>query len=267
MGRKRRLERGPMPDLLLELYSEEIPARMQSRAAAALERALNQRLLDAGLTPEGVKAFATPMRLAATANGLPARQPDRREERKGPRVGAPEKAIEGFLKSAGLSSLEACEQREDKKGAYYVAVIDKKGRETSEIIAEAVPEIVRGFPWPKSMRWGDKDLRWVRPLHSILCAFNGEVVPFEIEGVKSNDETRGHRFMAPAKFQTRNFDDYAERLRAAKVVLDTEERKEIILSGFDDHDTHHVGNQVSENNTPATAANRTSRFNKLFIFE
>ncbi|MEM8771556.1 MAG: glycine--tRNA ligase subunit beta [Pseudomonadota bacterium] len=219
-----------MPDLLLELFSEEIPARMQGPAAAALERAVNKALLDAGLMPEGVKAFAGPRRLALVATGLPARQPDRREEKKGPRVGAPEKAVQGFLKSAGLSSLDDCEQREDKKGAFYVAVIDRKGRDTAELIAEAMPEIVRGFSWQKSMRWGDGDLKWVRPLHRILCAFNGEVVPFAVEGIEAADVTEGHRFMAPAPIQTRSFEDYAAKLRAAKVILDSEERREMIAA-------------------------------------
>ncbi len=219
-----------MPDLLLEIFSEEIPARMQVRAARELERMVNKALLDAGFMPEGVKAFATPRRLTLAATGLPAKQPDRREEKKGPRVGAPEKAVAGFLKSAGLSSLDECEQREDKKGAFYVAVIDQKGKDTSELIAAFVPEIVRGFSWPKSMRWGDGELRWVRPLHSILCAFNGEVVDFEIGGIKSGDKTAGHRFMAPEEIQTRNFDDYASKLRTARVVLDTDERKEIIAN-------------------------------------
>ena len=217
-----------MPDLLLELFSEEIPARMQARAAADLERAVNKRLIDAGFMPEGVKGFATPRRLTVVATGLPASQPDRREEKKGPRVGAPEKAVEGFLKSAGLSSLDECEQREDKKGAYYVAVLDQKGGETAALIAEFVPEIVRGFSWPKSMRWGDGELKWVRPLHRILCAFDGEVVDFEIGNVKSDDKTEGHRFMAPDIIQTRNYDDYSSKLRAAKVLLDMGERKEII---------------------------------------
>lgn len=222
-----------MPDLLLELFSEEIPARMQVKAARDLERAVNDRLLAAGFMPEGVKGFATPRRLTVVATGLPGRQPDRREEKKGPRVGAPERAVEGFLKSAGLSSLDECEQREDKKGAYYVAVIDRKGRDTGELIAEFAPEIVREFSWPKSMRWGeasagDGALRWVRPLHRVLCAFDGEVVGFEIDGIRSGDRTEGHRFMAPGEIQARGFDDYAAKLRAAKVVLDTEERKEII---------------------------------------
>jgi len=206
---------------------------MQARAAADLERGVNKALLDAGFMPEGVKAFATPRRLALVATGLPARQPDRREEKKGPRVGAPEKAVQGFLKSAGLDSLDDCEQREDKKGAFYVAVIDRKGQETADLIAGFMPEIIRNFPWQKSMRWGDASsddgaLKWVRPLHSILCAFNGEIVNFEIGDVKTGDKTAGHRFMAPKEIRTRNFDDYVSRLRAANVVLDTGERKEII---------------------------------------
>ncbi|WP_425409595.1 glycine--tRNA ligase subunit beta [Hyphococcus sp.] len=222
-----------MSELLLELFSEEIPARMQARAAADLERSVNKALIDAGYMPEGVKAFSGPRRLTVVAAGLPVRQPDRREEKKGPRVGAPDKAVAGFLKAAGLSSLDQCEQREDKKGAYYVAVIDQKGRETAELIAEFVPEIVRGFSWPKSMRWGDTDreggeLRWVRPLHRILCCFDGEVVPFEVGGVKSGDVTEGHRFMAPGGIQARSFEHYERDLRAAKVLIDADERRELI---------------------------------------
>ncbi|MEO1252240.1 MAG: glycine--tRNA ligase subunit beta [Pseudomonadota bacterium] len=219
-----------MPELLLELFSEEIPARMQARAGAELERAVNANLIEAGFLPEGVKAFAGPRRLTLVATGLPAVQPDRREEKKGPRVGAPDRAIDGFLNSAGLSSLDQCETREDKKGAYYLAVIEQKGRATADIIADIVPEIVRGFPWPKSMRWGERDLRWVRPLHGVLCVFNSEVVPFEIEGIRSGDETQGHRFMAPGAIQARNFDAYAERLRSAHVMLDAAEREETIAA-------------------------------------
>lgn len=217
-----------MPELLLELFSEEIPARMQDRAAAELEKAVMKSLLDAGFMPEGVKAFAGPRRLTVVAAGIPAKQPDRREEKKGPRAGAPEKAVAGFLKSAGLSSLDECEQREDKKGAYYVAVIDQKGRDTAELIAEFIPDIVRGFSWPKSMRWSDGEMRWVRPLHRVLCVFNAEVVPFEIGGVKSGDVTEGHRFMAPGKIQARSFENYESALREAKVLIDAEERKEMI---------------------------------------
>ncbi|NNE40323.1 MAG: glycine--tRNA ligase subunit beta [Marinicaulis sp.] len=217
-----------MAELLLELFSEEIPARLQQKAARDLERAVNDRLIGAGFMPEGVKSFVTPRRLSLVALGLPVKQPDRREEKKGPRVGAPDKAIEGFLKSAGLSSIDECEQREDKKGAYYVAVIDQKGRDTAALIAEFVPEIIRGFQWPKSMRWGAGDLRWVRPLHRILCCFDNEVVKFEVDGIASGDITEGHRFITPDEIQARNYDNYSAKLRAAKVVLDTDERKEII---------------------------------------
>ncbi len=219
-----------MPELLIELFSEEIPARMQLRGAATLERAINKTLLDAGVTPEGVKAFAGARRLSLVATGLPTRQPDRREEKKGPRVGAPDKAVEGFLKSAGLSSLDQCERREDKKGEFYVAVIDQKGSDTAALIAGVMPDIIAKFSWPKSMRWGDSDLRWVRPLHRVLCVFDGEVIDFKIGGLVASDKTEGHRFMAPGEIQTRSFDDYATKLRAASVILDTEERKEIIAS-------------------------------------
>ncbi len=217
-----------MPDLLLELFSEEIPARMQAKAASDLERAVNKALLDAGFMPEGVKGFSGPRRLTVVASGLPARQPDRREEKKGPRVGAPEKAVEGFLKAAGLSSLDQCQQQEDKKGAYWVAVIDQKGRDTAALVSEFVPEIVRGFAWPKSMRWGEGEMKWVRPLHSVLCTFDGEVVPFAIDGVAAGDVTHGHRIMSSGDIQARSFETYAAALSKAKVVLDAEERKEII---------------------------------------
>ncbi|NOX81462.1 MAG: glycine--tRNA ligase subunit beta [Alphaproteobacteria bacterium] len=217
-----------MPELLIELFSEEIPARMQLRGAATLERAVNKALLDAGLMPEGVKAFAGARRLSLVATGLPARQPDRREEKKGPRVGAPERAVAGFLKSAGLSSLDECERRTDKKGEFYVAVIDQAGSDTAALVAGFMPDIIAKFSWPKSMRWGDSDLRWVRPLHRILCVFDGEVVDFKIGALAASDKTEGHRFMAPGEIQTRSFDDYSTKLRAAKVILDTEERKEII---------------------------------------
>ena len=157
-------------------------------------------------------------------DGLPARSPDISEERKGPRVDAPDAAIKGFLKSAGLASVDQAEKRDDKKGAYYVALIEKPGRATPEVVAEIVPEIVRSFPWPKSMRWGVGRLRWVRPLHSILCLFDGKVVQFEIDGIESGKETRGHRFMAPKPFSVKSFDDYVQKLREAKVILDGEER-------------------------------------------
>ncbi len=218
-----------MAELLLELFSEEIPARMQTRAKEDLARLLGDGLKGAGLEFNSVRSFATPRRLTVVIDGLPARSPDVHEERKGPRVAAPEAAIQGFLKSAGLKSVEQAERREDKKGEYYVALIERPGRPTAEIVAEIVPEIVFKFPWPKSMRWGDGSLRWVRPLHSILCLFAGKLVAFEIDGIKSGKETRGHHFMAPKPFSVKSFDDYLAKLREASVILDSEQRAAIIL--------------------------------------
>jgi glycyl-tRNA synthetase beta chain len=219
-----------MPQLLLEFFSEEIPARMQARAEQDLERLLMDRLTAAGFIPEGVKAFAGPRRLAAVVEGLPARSADVREERKGPRVGAPEKAIEGFLRGAGLASIEAAKVQADPKGDFYVALIEKPGRQTRDVVAEIVPEIVRAFPWPKSMRSADQDLYWVRPLQRILCAFDGEAVEIALPGVESGRTTSGHRFHAPAPFEVRRFDDYAQKLKAARVIVSREERKATILA-------------------------------------
>ncbi|MDZ7629173.1 MAG: glycine--tRNA ligase subunit beta [Parvularculaceae bacterium] len=219
-----------MPDLLLELFSEEIPARMQARAADDLQRLMNERLLAAGLLPEGVKAFAGPRRLTLLVTGLPLQQADRKEEKKGPRVGAPQGAIDGFLKSAGLTSLDQCVIEEDKKGQYYVARLDRPGRATAEIIAEAVPAIVREFPWPKSMRWGDGDLTWVRPLKSVLCCFDNEVAPFEIGAIVSGDTTRGHRSAGGGVIHARNFDKYVVGLTNAKVMLDGAARRDLIAA-------------------------------------
>jgi glycyl-tRNA synthetase beta chain len=220
-----------MAELLLELFSEEIPSRMQTRARDDLARLLGQALAGAGLEYREIKTFATPRRLVAVVDGLPARSPAVREEKKGPRVDAPEAAINGFLKSAGLVSIDQAERREDKKGAFYVALIEKRGRATAEVVAEVVPGIVLNFPWPKSMRWGSGKLRWVRPLHSILCLLDGKVVPFAIDGIKSGKETRGHRFMAPKPFAVKGFADYAKKLDAAKVILDGEERAKVIREG------------------------------------
>ncbi|ODR93740.1 glycine--tRNA ligase subunit beta [Methyloceanibacter superfactus] len=217
-----------MAELLLELFSEEIPARMQNRARADLARLLGDKLKAAGLEFGEIKTFATPRRLTAMIDGLPKRSPDVSEERKGPRVDAPEQAIAGFLKSAGLASVDQAEVREDKKGSYYVALIEKPGRPTADVVAEIVPDIVRNFPWPKSMRWGSGKLRWVRPLQSILCLLDGKVVDFDIDGLKSGKETRGHRFMAPKAFAVKSFKDYTEKLREAFVILDGEERAALI---------------------------------------
>ncbi|MCE8000849.1 MAG: glycine--tRNA ligase subunit beta [Rhodobiaceae bacterium] len=217
-----------MADLLLELFSEEIPARMQKRASEDLQKLVTDALAKEEVFGEAARAFATPRRLTLAISGLPVRQQDRKEERKGPRVGAPEKAMEGFLKSTGLT-LDQCETREDKKGEYYVAVIEKTGRGTDELIAEIVPDVIRNFPWPKSMRWGTGTLRWVRPLHSIVCTLDGEVVSFEIDGIQSGDTTYGHRFMGPDAIRVREFDDYVEKLERQKVMLDPEARAAHIL--------------------------------------
>jgi glycyl-tRNA synthetase beta chain len=218
-------------ELLLELFSEEIPARMQARAEGDLARLVGDALQAAGVEYGEMRTFATPRRLTLLIESLPDASPDVSEERKGPRVGAPDKAVEGFLKSAGLDSIDQAEIQSDKKGEFYVARIEKKGRATSDVIAEAMPGIIRDFPWPKSMRWGSGKLRWVRPLHSILCLLDGKVVDFEIDGIKSGDETRGHRFMAPQAFRVKNFADYEKRLREAYVILDSGERRDRILAG------------------------------------
>ncbi len=220
-----------MAELLLELFSEEIPARMQRRARADLARLLSEKLKAAGLSFDQVKTFATPRRLTVVVDDLPKRSPDVREERKGPRVGAPDAAVQGFLKSAGLNSVEEAEVREDKKGSFYVALIEKPGRDAGRDIAEIVLEIVKTFPWPKAMRWGEGRLRWVRPLHSILCVLDGKVVDFEIGGIASGNRTRGHRFIAPKAFAVKSFADYVAKLKDAFVILDSEERAALILRG------------------------------------
>src|SRR5450432_4888602 len=230
-----------MPDLLFELFSEEIPARMQARAAEDLRKMVTERLVDAGLVYEGATAFATPRRLALAVQGIPARQPDLKEEKKGPRVGAPDQAVQGFLKSAGLASLaEATIQKDPKKGDFYVALIEKPGRAAIDVLAEMLPVIVRTFPWPKSMRWGKRSarsgaLQWVRPLHSIVATFGLEteapdVVKFDVAGIEAGHTTYGHRFMAPAPISVRRFEDYEAKLLDSKVVLDPQRRKDTILA-------------------------------------
>jgi glycyl-tRNA synthetase beta chain len=220
-----------MADLLIELFSEEIPARMQARAAEDLKALVTNRLVENGLTYASAAAFATPRRLALALSGLPPVTPDTVEERKGPRTDAPEKAIEGFLRSTGLTMADL-EKRDDKKGQVWFAVIRRKGRPAAEVIAEAIEHAVRSFPWPKSMRWGSGSLRWVRPLHRIVAVLSDEagatVVPVEIDGIRSGDETEGHRFMAPGPFRVMGFDDYTARLAAHRVILDPAERAEKI---------------------------------------
>ena len=230
-----------MPDLLLELFSEEIPARMQAKAADDLRRMVTDRLIAEGLVYEGAKAFATPRRLALTVHGIPARQSDLKEERKGPRVGGPDAAIAGFLKATGLASLDqATIQRDPKKGDFYVALIEKPGRATLDVLADMLPIIIRTFPWPKSMRWGERSarpgaLQWVRPLHAIVASFGLEteqpdVVSFAVDGIAAGQTTFGHRFMAPGPISVRRFEDYEAKLLDAKVVLDAERRKDTILT-------------------------------------
>ena len=229
-----------MPDLLLELFSEEIPARMQAQAAADLRKLVTDKLVDAGLVYDGAKAFVTPRRLALSVHGIPARQADLREEKKGPRVGAPENAIAGFLKAAGLKSIADAKIQSDKKGDFYVAVIERPGRAALDVLGEILPDVVKRFPWPKSMRWGAQSkepgaLEWVRPLHSIVATFGPEteepeIVPFAVDGIAAGNATRGHRFLAPAPFTVRRLDDYMDKLDKAKVVLDAERRRDIIAA-------------------------------------
>ncbi|WP_138468107.1 glycine--tRNA ligase subunit beta [Poseidonocella sp. HB161398] len=216
-----------MPDLLIELFSEEIPARMQTKAGEDLKKLVTNGLVEAGLTYAGAGAFATPRRLALTVQGLLAESPALTEERKGPKVGAPEKAIEGFLRSTGLT-LDQLEIRDDKKGQVYFASFEKPGRKAAEIVAEVLADAIHKFPWPKSMRWGAGELRWVRPLHSILCILHdeagSEIVPLEVGGIASGDTTEGHRFMAPGRFKVTSFEDYAAGLSRRNVVLDADDR-------------------------------------------
>jgi len=230
-----------MPDLLLELFSEEIPARMQAKAADDLRRMVTDKLVAEGLVYEGAKAFATPRRLALTVHGIPVRQSDLKEERRGPRVGGPDAAIAGFLKATGLSSIsEAKIQTDPKKGDFYIALIEKEGRATLDVLADMLPVIIRTFPWPKSMRWGERSakpgaLSWVRPLHAITATFGLEteepdVVKFSVDGLEAGQTTFGHRFMAPAAIKVRRFADYEAKLLDAKVVLDPERRKDTILT-------------------------------------
>src|SRR6476620_6229805 len=218
-----------MAELLLELFSEEIPARMQARAADDLKRLVTEGLKAQGLATGEAKAFATPRRLALIVEDVPAKSPGVSEERKGPRVGAPEQALAGFLKAAGLASIKDAEiVKDDKKGDYYVARIDKPGRAAKEIIAEVVPGAVAKFPWPKSMHWGSGKMTWVRPLHSVVCLLDGKVMPFAIEGVESGNETRGHRFHGNEPFEVSGAADYAKGLEKHKVILDAKLRAQFI---------------------------------------
>ncbi|RYG96509.1 MAG: glycine--tRNA ligase subunit beta, partial [Alphaproteobacteria bacterium] len=228
-----------MPELLLELFSEEIPARMQRKAAEDLKKAVTNALVDAGLVYESAKAFVTPRRLALTVTGVPARSPDTREEKKGPRVGSPQQAIDGFLKAAGLTSIEQAKVETDpKKGDFFVAHIEKKGADAEDILAMLLPKVITGFDWPKSMQWGSGGLTWVRPLRAITATFGTDndepqVIGFRSNTVVSGQTTYGHRFLAPAPIRVKRFDDYVQALEKAKVVLDIDRRKEIIRADAD----------------------------------
>ncbi|MHB0954657.1 MAG: glycine--tRNA ligase subunit beta, partial [Allorhizobium sp.] len=240
-----------MPDLLLELRSEEIPARMQRKAAGDLKKLVTDALVDAGLTYEGAREYWTPRRLTLDIRGLSARSADIREEKKGPSVSAPQQAIDGFLRGAGLTSIDQAIVKSDpKKGDFYIAYLDKPGRKAEEIVADVMPGIIRTFPWPKSMRSGaasmpkgstfagiegkgSEALRWVRPLQSIVCTFGTEhdetvVIPFEIDGITVSNVTYGHRFHAPEAITVKRFSDYTASLEKARVILDAERRKQII---------------------------------------
>ncbi|WP_444452092.1 glycine--tRNA ligase subunit beta [Rhodobacter capsulatus] len=220
-----------MPELLIELFSEEIPARMQAMARETLRKMVTEGLVEAGLTYGHAQAFSTPRRLVLALDGLSTESPTLREERKGPATTAPEAAVQGFLRSTGLT-LDQLEKRDDKKGQVYFAVIEKPGRAAPAIVAEVLEKTIRTFPWPKSMRWGNGTLKWVRPLHSILCLLSDDtgasVVDLDVDGIQSGNTTAGHRFMAPDRFVVTGFDDYAAKLKAAKVVLDSAEREAMI---------------------------------------
>ncbi|MDA9553636.1 glycine--tRNA ligase subunit beta [Pseudemcibacter sp.] len=218
-----------MAEFLLEIFSEEIPARMQQKATDDLEKLVTEKLNDAKLTFDGVKSYVTARRLVLSITDLASVQPDVSEERRGPRADAPDQAIAGFLRVAGIAREDLVE-REDKKGTFLFAIIDQKGRPASDVIAEFMPEIIRNFPWPKSQRWGAGSLRWVRPLHSILCIMDGDIIDFEIDGINSSNKTCGHRFMAPAEITVNDFTSYNEALKNAYVVLDRFERIENIDS-------------------------------------
>lgn len=222
-----------MAELLLELFSEEIPARMQRQAAEDLKRLVLQGLKDAALEHGEARCYWTPRRLALVVEGLPTEQPDSREERKGPKVGAPEKAVEGFLKACGLDSLDQCEQRDTPKGPVWFAVIEKKGGKSADVLPGLITDAIRQLPWPKSMRFAHQSFRWVRPLHSVLAVFDGAALDGSLDlgggdAIAFGDRTRGHRFLAPEPFSVTGFDDYAAKLRAAEVILDPEERREAI---------------------------------------
>ncbi|KZB61028.1 glycine--tRNA ligase subunit beta [Thalassospira lucentensis] len=219
-----------MAELLLELFSEEIPARMQARASEDLTKLVTDGLKVADLGFDKVEALVTPRRLTLIINGLPDKQPDLREERRGPRADAPEKAIAGFLAGNGVT-LEQCEKRETPKGVFLFAIVEQKGRDSADVIKDIIEDAMAKLPWPKSMRWADQKVRWVRQLDRILCLFDGKVIPASFGPVTAGNITSGHRFLAPATFSVANAAEYKAKLAFAKVMLDREERKKVILDG------------------------------------
>src|SRR6516225_3822002 len=223
-----------MAELLLELLSEEIPARMQRRAVEDLTGLLRDRLAAAEIPAESLRGYVTPRRLAVIAEGIPAKQPDRTEERRGPRVGAPQPAIDGFLRSAGLASIRECEIHDTDRGEFYFAVVGRAGRLTTEVLPALIRAAMAELPWPKSMRYPASDVRWIRPLISILCLFEGEVLGLPVGGVPVGRTTRGHRFLSAGEICVANAADYRERLGEAHVVLDQERRRKVIRQGLED---------------------------------
>ncbi|HVM79121.1 MAG TPA: glycine--tRNA ligase subunit beta, partial [Stellaceae bacterium] len=221
-----------MPNLLLELLTEEIPARMQVRAAEDLARLAGEKLGAAGLASASIRTYVTPRRLVLTIEGLPEAQADVTEERRGPRVGAPENAVQGFLKSAGIASLAECERRDTGKGVFYFAIVKRAGKRTAEVLPELLRAALLDLPWPKSMRFPAAGFRWVRPITSVLCLFDGKSLGFHFDGIPGGDRTRGHRLLSPGEITVNNFGDYQAKLRAAHVILDPAERRAVIAEAL-----------------------------------
>ncbi|MGA8758650.1 MAG: glycine--tRNA ligase subunit beta [Stellaceae bacterium] len=222
-------------ELLLELLSEEIPARMQRRAIEDLTELLRQKLAAAEIEPANLRGYVTPRRLAVVAEGVPRTQPDRTEERRGPRVGAPQPAIDGFLRSAGLASIEECEIRDTGRGEFYFANIRRTGRPSTAVLPELIKTAITELSWPKSMRWPGAELRWVRPLSSIICVYDGEILPLPIDGISVGRTTRGHRFLSPGAFCVSTAAEYLEKLQHTYVILDQDQRRELIRNDLDRH--------------------------------
>ncbi len=228
-----RTEKPHPGELLLELLSEEIPARMQRRAIEDLTGLLRDKLSAAEIPAADIHGYVTPRRLVVVAAGIPATQPERSEERRGPRVGAPQAAVDGFLRAAGLASVEECEIRDTGRGEFYFAVIRRSGRPSAEVLPELVKAAITELPWPKSMRWPGVALRWVRPLTSVICLFDDEIVPLAIDSVPVGRRTRGHRFLSPGEFCADNAAEYLEKLQHAYVMLDHDRRRELIRADLE----------------------------------